>query len=486
MPNEANNSFVQLSSVPKISVFGVGGAGVNAVNHMILSQLDGVKFVAANTDCQSLNNSLAEIKIQLGAKCTKGLGAGSNPELGRQAGEEASDLIKRELTETDMLFIATGMGGGTGTGASPIIAKIAKDMGILVVGIAIKPFKLEGKKRMDVANNGIQELEQYVDTLIVIENEKLLKMNNVSMIENYAIADGILRQAVYCVVSILDKQGFMNRDFADVKTILSNAGRAIIGYGEDIDPKVATDMAIHNQVLEDTSINGAKNILLNITGNKDLKTSDVEDVVEKVRNEATSFNNEEPNVIFGIAFDENLGNNVRVSVIASGVEKIQSNQADLTDAQIVQIGQNKQTERQKIAIKSGEENTEIEQEIIQNPVFAEPILEDDLENEDEFNLRTDEIPINKEKIINFTSELRQISEKKKIANNGNFSEKMPKKARNFDVIEQSEGLFSNITEPQKKGIFSRIIKTISPIPLAEEMSEEDDDISFERKKASNE
>ena len=487
MSSEANEGFIQVNVVPRISVFGVGGAGVNAVNHMILSQLDGVKFVAANTDCQSLVNSLAETKIQLGAKCTKGLGAGSNPELGKQAGEEASDLIKRQLTETDMLFVATGMGGGTGTGASPIVAKIAKDMGILVVGIAIKPFKMEGSQRMTRANKGIEELEKYVDTLIVIENEKLLKLNNVSMIENYAVADGILRQAVYCVVSILGKQGLINRDFADIRSVLSNAGRAVIGYGEDVDAKVATDVAIHNPVLEDTSICGAKNVLLNITGNKNLKTSDIEEIVERVREEAKSFDNEEPNVIFGIAFDENLGNNIRVSVVASGVEKIENQQAE------VQLQQNTNTDDNSYDNYSQESNennsatSKLDKDdvAIENPVFAKQIDEDDLENEDEFNLRPQDIPDRTENIINFTGR-PQIDKKKKITNELLSSSRSTQTHNNTFGVEVS-GLFSNVETQPKKGILSRIIKNLSPVPIAEEIDDcEDSSDIQERKKASNE
>ena len=319
MPVGSNDNNEFEKSLPKISVFGVGGAGVNAVNNMIVSHLDAVKFVVANTDCQSLANSLAETKIQLGVKCTKGLGAGSDPDIGRQAAEEAIDIIKHELSGVDMLFIATGLGGGTGTGASPVIAKMAHDMGILTVAIAIKPFQLEGKRRIEIANKGIADLEKVVDTIIVIDNQKLMSLNNVSMYENYAIADSTLRQAVYCVVSILIKQGFINRDFADIKTVLSASGRAIIGYGENPDAIAATDTAIHNQVLENTSISGARNILVNITGNRDLKSADIESIVNKVRNEAKCDENDEPNVIFGVVFDDDLGENIRVSVIAAGV-----------------------------------------------------------------------------------------------------------------------------------------------------------------------
>ena len=230
MPSEASSGDLPIKVLPKITVFGVGGAGLNAVNNMILSQIDDVRFVVANTDCQSLSNSLAENKIQLGAKCTKGLGAGAKPEVGKQAAEEALDIIKRELTDTDLLFIATGMGGGTGTGASPVIAKLAQDMGILTVAIATKPFAFEGKRRLETARAGITELESFVNALMVIDNQKL-EQNNISMAENFAIADSVLRHAVYSIVDILIKSGFINRDFADVRTVLSATGRVVIGYG---------------------------------------------------------------------------------------------------------------------------------------------------------------------------------------------------------------------------------------------------------------
>ena len=353
MSNEIINSDVTVNMIPKIAVFGVGGAGINAVNNMILSQLDGIKFVAANTDRQNLNNSLAEVKIQLGVKCTKGLGAGSNPEIGRQSAEEACEVIKRELADMDMLFIATGMGGGTGTGASPVIAKIARDMGILTIAIAIKPFLMEGKKRMLAAEDGISKLEQIVDTLIVIENQKLMELNNATMFDNYAIADSILRQSVYCVVSILSKQGFINRDFADIKTVLSSSGRAVIGYGEDIDAGIATDFAIHNRVLENDSVCGAKNILVNISGSRNIKPSDIENIVNKIRDEAKDEGNEEPNVIFGIILDEELGNKIHVSVIAAGVDTKKKQKETVIE------NSNNKNEHDKNFIENKHEYTEV-------------------------------------------------------------------------------------------------------------------------------
>ena len=480
MPSEIGVNDIPTNVLPKISVFGVGGAGINAINNMILSQLDNVKFVVANTDCQSLMNSLAETKIQLGAKCTKGLGAGSNPEVGRQAAEEASEAIKRELAGIDMLFIATGMGGGTGTGASPVIAKMAKDMGILTIAIAIKPFLLEGKRRMETANEGVANLEQIVDTLIVIENQKLMEMNNVSMFENYAIADGILRQAVYCVVSILIKQGFINRDFADIKTVLSSAGRAVIGYGEDVDPRIATDLAIHNQVLENNSIKGAKNILLNISGNRNLKPADIEDVVNKVRDEAKVSANDEPNIIFGIVFDEELGNNTRVSVIAAGVECSQSEPNNNNE---------EQNEPSEHVITNQNEQQEIEVKKIDDPVFSRPLDEDDLENDESFNLMAEDIPHPNDSTDLFQNEFFQTSEEKKKMNKTNSStmnttgEHLQKSAKhNFNSKSgEQPDLFNEDKKGQKKHenfsllskiMNSKIVKSIGNIPEIETIDNE--------------
>ena len=489
MPNEPSSD-VLMNVLPKITVFGIGGAGINAVNNMVISQLDGVKFVTANTDCQSLMSSLPDTKIQLGAKCTKGLGAGSNPEIGKQAAEEASDIIKRELADTDMLFIATGMGGGTGTGASPVVAKIAKDMGILTIAIAMKPFFLEGKKRMDKANKGIAEIEKYVDTLIVIENQKLMTLNNVSMIDNYAIADGILRQAVYCVVSILVKQGFINRDFADIKTVLSSMGRAVIGYGEDIDPKVATDVAIHNPVLENCSIEGAKNILVNITGNKNIKPSDIEEIVNKIRNEAETDDNEDPNIIFGIVFDENIGNNIRVSIIAAGVEKQQSRLVDVDM-------QNNNMQASKGTLHVAENPNKKLQNDIQNientktssPVFASELNEDDILSEYDNPLQTEEIPTVNNDEQNFQETFCQLAERT-TNNKSSATKNNVQKTQNIDIsrdkqhdcytknnkqnTDENFDLFSTPpTQRRQKGFFSRLINSIGPTPFVE-ISEKDD------------
>ena len=474
--NISNNSTIE-STIPKISVIGVGGAGINAVNNMILSQLDSVKFIAANTDCQNLMNSLAETKIQLGSKCTKGKGAGSNPEVGKQAAEEASEEIKRELTGIDMLFIASGMGGGTGTGASPVIAKMAKDMGILTIAIVIKPFIFEGKKRMQTAIAGVERLEQIVDALIVIENQKLMEMNNVSMVENYAIADGILRQAVYCVVSVLLQQGFINRDFADVKTVLSSAGRAVIGYGEDVDAKIATDTAIHNQVLENNCIKGAKNMLINITGSKNLKPADIQDIIEIIRNEAKITDEDEPNVIFGFAVDEELGNNVRVSVIATGIEK--ENEELLTQ-------NNDEYNDMKCNTNEEYKNLDVETQKIEATVFIPPLDESDLENDESFNITTEEIPQFTDNNALFKTTFFPTAKEKKKMNKIEFEKRKINEhgTRNDDINDKNSnqrGLFEDNRDNGRlktlsffsKIMNSKIIKSIGNVPEIDIVKNED-------------
>lgn len=415
----ASSDDLPIKVLPKITVFGVGGAGLNAVNNMILSQIDDVRFVVANTDCQSLSNSLAENKIQLGIKCTKGLGAGAKPEVGKQAAEEVLDTIKRELTDTDLLFIATGMGGGTGTGASPVIAKLAQDMGILTVAIATKPFAFEGKRRLETAQGGIEELEKFVNALMVIDNQKL-EQNNISMAENFAIADSVLRHAVYSIVDILIKSGFINRDFADVRTVLSVTGRVVIGYGEDTDASLAAEKAIHNYVLENDSIYGAKNVLINISGSRNiLKSSDIQDAVNRVKQETENEND----IISGVVFDETLGEKIRVSVIAAGINN--STLLEQKDGKNTEIDKaNSKDNKEKImfdekvfadtqheTVLSDDDNYYKE---LKNPVFAKHIDEGDIDMNNDLQIDVEDIPYTGIDIVsNFISKNHCNDKKKK-------------------------------------------------------------------------
>ena len=439
MSCDASSSDLPIKVLPKITVFGVGGAGLNAVNNMILSQIDDVRFVVANTDCQSLSNSLAENKIQLGAKCTKGLGAGARPEVGKQAAEEALDVIKRELTDTDLLFIATGMGGGTGTGASPVIAKLAQDMGILTVAITTKPFAFEGRRRLETAQGGIAELEKLVNALMVIDNQKL-EQNNISMAENFAIADGVLRHAVYSIVDILIKSGFINRDFADVRTVLSATGRVVIGYGEDVDASLAAEKAIHNYVLENDSIYGAKNVLINISGSRNvLKSSDIQDAVSRVKQET----NNENDIISGVVFDETLGEKIRVSVIAAGIDNKQVKTEEVAVQNNVLMDdaeeKNNQDDVSKISFDdvlsnntNDIDNADYAKEI-EAPIFAKHIDEVDILPNSDLQVDVEDIPyVGVDIVSNFIDRDKREDKKKKIV----FGEKPL-------IDEQSDAITAN-------------------------------------------
>ncbi|CAJ1191180.1 cell division protein FtsZ [Companilactobacillus crustorum] len=303
-----------------IKVIGVGGAGGNAVNRMVEAGIKGVQFIAANTDVQALENSNAETKIQLGPKLTRGLGAGSNPEVGQKAAQESEEAIKEALEGADMIFVTAGMGGGTGTGAAPIVANIAKESGALTVGVVTRPFAFEGEKRSRFAADGITELKKDVDTLVLISNSKLLEIvdKKTPMSEAFSIADDVLRQGVQSISDLITSPGFVNLDFADVKTVMSDQGSALMGIGQaNGENRIteATKKAISSPLLE-VSIDGAKQVLLNITGGPDLSLFEAQDAAQIVSEQATS----DVNIIFGTSIDDTLGDQVKVTVIATGVE----------------------------------------------------------------------------------------------------------------------------------------------------------------------
>ncbi len=306
---------------PNIGVIGVGGAGGNAVNNMITSELQGVSFFAANTDAQALSKSLVSDRIQLGVAITKGLGAGANPEVGKAAAEETAEKIKEYLQGLHLLFITAGMGGGTGTGAAPVIAKIAKDMGILTVGVVSKPFRFEGFKRMRTAEAGIAELKKMVDTLIVIPNQNLFRIvgDTTTFAEAFKIADSVLCQGVRSITDLVMNPGLINLDFADVKTVISTMGRAMMGTGEAIGENramEAVEKAISNPLLDDSSVKGAKSCLINISGGLDLTLSEVDMATERIIQELDP----NANIIFGTCTDEALHGMMRVSLVATGIE----------------------------------------------------------------------------------------------------------------------------------------------------------------------
>ncbi len=306
----------------KILVVGVGGGGGNAVNTMIASNLDGVEFIVGNTDVQALEANLAPTKIQLGDHLTKGLGAGANPDIGRKAAEESIQHIADTVTGADMVFVTAGMGGGTGTGAAPVIAQVARECGALTVGVVTKPFSFEGKKRRLQAERGIGQLEEVVDTLIVIPNNRLLSLvgHNTSMIDAFKKADEVLLNAVQGISDLMTVPGLINVDFADVRTIMSNMGRALMGSGASAGKRrsvEAAEMAISSPLLEDVSIDGATGILINITGGPDLTLHEVNEASTLIQEAA----HEDANIIFGSVIDANVGDEVRITVIATGFER---------------------------------------------------------------------------------------------------------------------------------------------------------------------
>ncbi|MFS8963023.1 cell division protein FtsZ [Lactobacillus delbrueckii] len=303
-----------------IKVIGVGGAGGNAVNRMIEDGVQGVSFIAANTDVQALNSNNAEVKIQLGPKLTRGLGAGSHPETGQKAAEESEETIEDALKGADMIFITAGMGGGTGTGAAPVIAKIARETGALTVGVVTRPFSFEGPKRSKNATEGIAKLKEYVDTLVIVANNRLLEIvdKKTPMMEAFKEADNVLKQGVQGISDLITSTDYVNLDFADVKTVMENQGAALMGIGRASGENrtvEATKMAISSPLLE-VSIDGAKQVLLNITGGPDLTLFEAQDASEIVSTAA----GEDVNIIFGTAINPNLGDEVVVTVIATGID----------------------------------------------------------------------------------------------------------------------------------------------------------------------
>ena len=306
--------------IAKIKVIGVGGGGCNAVNRMIESGVAGVEFIVANTDLQVLNVSHAEVKLQIGKNITNGLGAGANPEVGREAANESKKEIEEALKGADMVFVTCGMGGGTGTGAAPIVAEIAQDMGALTVGIVTKPFRFEGKKRMDQAEAGIEELRKHVDTLIVIPNDRLREIidKTTPMMAAFKEVDNVLRRGVQSISDLIAVSGLVNLDFADVKTVMSKRGSAIIGIGIGTGENRATEaarQAVASPLLE-TTIDGATDAIINITGGNSLTLFEAEEAAEVVRNAAKT----DINTIFGAVINENLNDEVIVTVIATGFD----------------------------------------------------------------------------------------------------------------------------------------------------------------------
>ncbi|MFT8246274.1 cell division protein FtsZ [Roseomonas sp. BN140053] len=316
MPRQQHTDFS-----PRITVVGVGGAGCNAVNNMIAMGLDGVEFLVTNTDAQALLNSRAERRVQLGPHLTQGLGAGAKPEIGRAAAEEATEDLARHLEGVHMVFITAGMGGGTGTGAAPVIARMARERGVLTVGVVTKPFDFEGPKRRRAAESGLDDLQQYVDTLIVIPNQNLFRKANerTTFAEAFKMADDVLYMGVRGVTDLMVNPGLVNLDFADIRTVMAEMGKAMMGTGEaegDDRAVKASEAAISNPLLEDTSMRGARGVLINITGGWDMTLFEVDEAANRIRREV----DEEANIIFGSSVDETMNGRLRVSVVATGID----------------------------------------------------------------------------------------------------------------------------------------------------------------------
>ncbi|ANF80756.1 cell division protein FtsZ [Acinetobacter sp. NCu2D-2] len=314
----------------RFTVFGVGGAGGNAVQHMLQSDIKGVKFVCANTDKQALDRMESEFKIQLGEQCTRGLGAGANPQVGQAAAEESREFIRQQLEGTDMVFVTAGMGGGTGTGAAPVVAEIAKEMGILTVGVVTTPFNFEGKRRLQSAEKGIEALEQHVDSLIIIPNQRLLKVfRDISMKDAYKKADDVLLNAVRSIFDLVVRPGHINLDFADLKTAMSTRGYAMMGVGSgrgESRARQAAEQAIRSPLLDNVTIMNAKGILINVTGGDDVTFGEIEEITDVV-NQIVDL--DEGQVFYGTVFDPDARDEISVTVIATGLTRNSADSADV-------------------------------------------------------------------------------------------------------------------------------------------------------------
>jgi cell division protein FtsZ len=335
---------------PRITVFGCGGAGGNAVNNMITSGLAGVDFVVANTDAQALTMSKAERIIQMGVQVTEGLGAGSQPDVGRAAAEEVIDEIRDHLSGAHMVFVTAGMGGGTGTGAAPVVARCAKEMGILTVGVVTKPFHFEGVRRMRVADQGIQELHKVVDTLLIIPNQNLFRVANekTTFADAFAMADQVLYSGVACITDLMVKEGLINLDFADVRAVMREMGKAMMGTGEASGEKralAAAEAAISNPLIDDASMKGARGLLISITGGKDLTLYEVDEAATRIREEV----DQDANIIVGATFDETLDGVIRVSVVATGIDQASLQRpADAPEARLAELTQKLRSDQQRM------------------------------------------------------------------------------------------------------------------------------------------
>ncbi len=437
---------------PTITVMGVGGAGGNAVNNMIRSNLEGVDFLIANTDAQALGHSTCERKIQLGLKSTKGLGAGMRPDVGRQAAEEVIDEIKTKLNGSHMVFIAAGMGGGTGTGAAPVIAQLARENGILTVGVVTKPFHFEGSQRMKLAESGIDELQQQVDTLITIPNQNLFRIANekTTFSDAFKMADDILYAGVRGVTDLMVQPGLINLDFSDIKTVMSEMGKAMMGTGEaegEGRAIAAAEAAIANPLIDDVSLKGSKGLIINITGGTDITLYEVDEAANRVKQEVQ----EEANIIYGTTCDDRLEGVIRVSIVATGIDMNSSTNFKQTelptklsiDNSVYQ--QQNTVEINNIAMQSNLsdensseknlENIESQQSSFEDKVTVNDDndnYESDISQESKIDENEDEIPSS----VNANNEDEKLEENENHSNLLNTEENINEK--NDSIVEESE------------------------------------------------
>ena len=372
---------------PKITVLGVGGSGGNAVNNMINANLEGVDFLIANTDAQALQISSCSNKIQLGLNSTKGLGAGMRPDIGKKAAEEAIQDLTDKLDGSHMLFIAAGMGGGTGTGAAPVIAKLAREKGILTVGVVTKPFHFEGSQRMKLAEKGIEELQQYVDTLLTIPNQNLFRIANekTTFSDAFKMADDVLYAGVRGVTDLMVQPGMINLDFSDIKTVMSEMGKAMMGTGEASGEGraiAAAEAAIANPLIDDVSLKGAKGLIINITGGKDITLYEVDEAANRIKQEI----DEEANIIYGTTCDDRLEGFVRVSIVATGIDAV-SNLSANTISNFAPININNDVYKTDINFSA-----ELNVDSIKNEINdTSPNIENQFEENDQNNYQTYEL-----------------------------------------------------------------------------------------------
>lgn len=434
----ADRSFNPLK--PRIAVIGVGGGGGNAVNNMISKNLEGVDFIVANTDAQALLNSLASKKIQLGLEITKGLGAGARPETGKAAAEEAREEIEKELEGANMVFITAGMGGGTGSGAAPVVAKIAKEKGILTVGVVTKPFSFEGKKRMEIADNAVANFTKEVDSIIVIPNQNLFRIadKSTTLANAFIMADNVLYSGVRSITDLMIMPGLINLDFADIKSIMQDKGKAIMGTGEaegEDRARVAAEQALSNPLLDDCTMKGAKGVLINITGGNDITLMEIDEAANIIREEV----DEDANIIFGSSYDSSLEGKIRVSIVVTGINDSNTN---------IRLKSQPVQEDIRLYEKAAQELSEpaIEDNlIVENPISDYPLPDDEENTQAPEELKTDEDE--DENTGEGTDE--EIKDEIKEEDDSDFS-----KFEDYDQLDKSKAMPD---APQASALFSAII-----------------------------